>query len=327
MVSKAIAPRNAKKRPFVLKQGISMLSDLADGNAIHGYPGDYPGRIYFVNNETGSSAGDGLSWDTPFAEVSEAITASETFRTLPSGSDNDYVRNIIYVQGTGTNYAPLTALPSYCDLIGIGANPRGNGAGVVKIMDNNSLTNTIDVGADGVRGLYMANFQVGDDVANGSTGYAMALAKVFRSEFENCVFWNKLTGGVQLVLCGGVTFSGCHIGGGDTSYALIGLNQTGATNFNNCLIEDCFIYGATDGVVITAEACNNTWFKNNYIYGGTGIGLDDNSTESLAVKFAVYTDCIFSGASDFEITTDGTKKAIGCWGNTAGTTVKFGYPA
>ncbi len=321
MVSKAIAPRNAKKRPFVLKQGISMLSDLADGNAIHGYPGDYPGRIYYVNNITGSTVGDGLSWDTPFAEISEAITASETFRALPSGSTNDYVRNIIYVQGTGTNYAPLTALPSYCDLIGIGANPRGNGTGICKIMDNNSSTDAVSVGAAGVRGLYMANFQMGDDVASGSTGYAMDLAKVYRSEFKNCVFWNKLTGGVRLASAGGVTFSDCHIGGGDTSYALNGLEQTGV-NFNNCLIEDCFIYGGTNGVVIAAEACNNTWFRNNYIFGGTGIGYDDNSVSSVATQGAITTNNYFSGATAYSVATDGTKKAIGNYGNSAGTTVQ-----
>jgi hypothetical protein len=318
MVSKAIAPRNAKKRPFVLKQGISMLSDLADGNAIHGYPGDYPGLIYYVNNITGSSAGDGLSWDTPFAEVSEAITASETFRQLPSGSTNDYVRNIIYVQGTGTNYAPLTALPSYCDLIGIGANPRGNGSGIVKIMDNNNTTDAI---AASVRGLYMANFQVGDDVASGSTGYAMDLAVCYRSTFENCVFWNKLTGGVRLVSAGGVTFRNCHIGGGDTSYALIGLHQSGGDNFNNCLIEDCFIYGDTTGVSIAAEKANNTWFRNNYIYGGTTGYYDDGGSVD-APQFAITTDNYFlAGTTAYSVSSNGTLKAIGNISNSNGTTV------
>jgi len=201
-----------------MKKGISKLSDFADGNAVHGHPGDYYGQIYFVNNITGNSGYDGLSWATPFDEISTAITASEAFRQFPVDATNDYQRNIIYVQGTGTAYGNLTALPSYCDLIGIGANPRGNGSGICMIIDN-TTEDAIEVGAAGVRGLYMANFQVGCTLM-GDTGYAMDLAKVFRSTFENCVFWNKITGGVRLVLAGGVTFSDCHIGGGDTSPAI-----------------------------------------------------------------------------------------------------------
>ena len=79
-VSQAIAPANAKNRPFRMLKGVSVLADLADGGAVYGYPGDYYGRIYYVNNITGDSSYDGLSWDTPFDEVSTAITASETYR-------------------------------------------------------------------------------------------------------------------------------------------------------------------------------------------------------------------------------------------------------
>ncbi len=302
-----------------LKKGISKLSDFADGNAAHGHPGDYYGQIYFVNNITGDSGYDGLSWATPFDEISTAITASEAFRQLPSGTTNDYQRNIIYVQGTGTAYSALTALPSYCDLIGIGANPRGNGSGICKIV-NESSGDAIAVGSAGVRGLYMSGFQVGCTVTSGTAGYAMDLDKIFRSEFENCVFWNKLTGAVRLVLCGSVTFRNCQIGGGDTSNPLIGLNQSGSSHFNNCLIEDCFIHGATTGVVVTAMNCHQTWFKDNYIYGGTK-GVDDNATNQSVGLYAIYTgNRVYSASDCFEITTGDGVKAFGNLANQAGTT-------
>lgn len=301
-----------------LRKGISKLSDFVDGNAAHGHPGDYYGQIYFVNNITGDSSFDGLSWATPFDEISTAITASEAFRALPVDGTNDYQRNIIYVQGTGTAYGNLTALPSYCDLIGIGANPRGNGSGIAKITSETAGEDAIAVGSAGVRGLYMNGFQVGCVTTHGSTGYAMDLDKIFRSEFENCVFWNKLTGAVKLVLAGGVTFRNCQIGGGDTSNGAIGLNQTGSDNFNNCLFEDCFIMGETYGVVITAEACHQTWFKNNYIYGST-IGVDDNSTNQSTAEYAIYTgNRVYSDSDCFQITTGDGIKAVGNLANQGG---------
>lgn len=313
MVSNAIASNKGKA--FIMRKGISTLSDLRDGASVYGYPGDYYGQIYYVNNITGDSSFDGLSWATPFDEVSTAITASETFRALPSGSTNDYQRNVIYVQGTGTPYAIISAMPSYCDLIGIGANPRGNGAGIVRIMGNTSA----DSIAGSARGLYMANFLVGDEVTSGSAGYSMDLAVCFRSTFENCVFVNKTTGGVRIGAAGGVTFKNCQIGGGDTANGTTGFTQTGV-NFNNCVIEDCYIHGTDYGMVIAAEGGNNTWIRRNFIYGNT-IGVDDNSVSGLATQGIIYTgNYVFSGSDCFSITTEGSYKAIGNHANQGGTT-------
>ena len=314
-ISQAIAPRNAKNRPYVLKKGVSVISDLADGGAVYGYPGDYYGRIYYVNNITGDSGYDGLSWDTPFDEISTAITASETYRALPSSTTNDYQRNIIYVQGTGTAYSALTALPSYCDVIGIGANPRGNGAGIVRIIDNTASTDAVSGTA---RGLYMANIQMGSDAAGGSTGYALDLANCFRSTFENCVFWNKTSGGVRAANLGGVDFIGCQIGGGDTSNGANGFEVTGDA-FNNCWLIDNYIYGTTNGIVIAAATtCNNTMIKNNFIYGAT-LGVDDNSTASSVTQQAFFIENWVQSTDCFSIATDGANKCIGNWANAAGT--------
>ncbi len=107
---------------YILRKGVAQLSDLADGGGVHGYPGEgYTGEVYYVNNITGSSGNSGLTWGDAMDQVSTAITASETQRALQSGTTNDYVRNIIYVQGTGTAYTKLTALPLHCDIVGLGA--------------------------------------------------------------------------------------------------------------------------------------------------------------------------------------------------------------
>jgi len=320
MVSQAIGVRNAKNRPFVLRKGVSVLSDLADGGAVYGYPGDYYGQIYFVNNITGNSAYDGLSWDTPFAQPSEAITASEAFRALPSGTTNDYQRNRIFIQGTGTAYSPISALPSYCDMIGIGANPRGNGAGIARIVSNTDSEDAISHGSSGVRGLYMENIQAGAD-SGSSTGWALDLAKIFRSEFVNCVFWNKETGGVRVTIGGGVAFRACLLGGGDTRYPTTGFSNDGLANFNHCVIEDSYIYGETTGLILSAVAMGQTLIQRNMIYGGS-IGIDDNQDNKDFYDLPQFLDnriFVDSGGDCIDSLNNGTEKAIGNMCNTAGT--------
>jgi len=303
--------------PYIMKKGYSQLDDLKDGSGAFSYPGaEYLGKIYYVNNITGSSAYDGSDWDNAMDEVSTAVTAWEAHRAAQT-TNNQYIRGQIYVQGTGTAYSALTALPSYCDIIGIGANPRGNGTGIARIVDNTSST---DVIAGSTRGLYMTNVQVGSTTAGGSTGYAMDLVVAFRSRFEDCVFWNKTSGGVRAGVMGGVDFFGCQIGGGDTSNGAVGFQITG-DNFNNCWLVDNYIYGTTHGIVIAAgAACNNTLIKNNFIFGAT-IGVDDNSTASSLTQQAMFVENWVQSTSDcFSIATNGASKCIGNWANQAGTT-------
>ena len=290
MVSQAIAPQNAKNRPFVLKKGISHLSDLADGGGVFGYPGDYYGRIYYVNNITGNSSYDGLSWDTPFDEVSTAITASETYRALPSGSTNDYQRNIIFIQGTGTAYTKLTALPSYCDMIGIGADVRGNGSGIARIGSDANTTPASGVDADAVRGLYMQGLQF-----QAGSGYAaFDCDDIFRSKFVDCAFMGN--GGGALAPSAGLTWKrasglvvdGCHWGSASGSGGAfdIGIHVSG-THFHNTIIRNCHITGVV-GIQIDV-ACTSPYFSDvhdNYIGSGFDectLSVDDNSGQSHVV--------------------------------------------
>ena len=314
-VSQAIAPRQAKDRPFVLKKGISTLSDLKDGGA--GYPGDYPGVVYYVNNITGNSAYDGLSWETPFAQVSEAVTASETSRALPSGTTNDYVRNIIYVQGTGTAYAALTALPLYCDIIGIGANVRGTNQGVPRIgLDTGATSGCVTTATVRGLGVYNMQFQAGVDK------YPLDIASMYRSEFVNCSFMTNgaATGrpnaGVRVSAAMGSTiFKDCFIGS-SCSIATepdIGFSFEG-TYFHNCLIEGCYICGTTAGIYL-ADTCNTNWgsmVKDCYIGDSSHaclLGVDDNSKPASQAR-VVYAGNYINAATAFELSYDHTR-AIG----------------
>ena len=270
------------KRPFIMRVGKNYKSDLIDG--VGGYPGDYPGRVYYVNNITGASTNDGLSWEHPFDQVSTAVTASEAFRQLPSSTTNDYVRNVIYVQGTGTAYTGLTALPNYCDVIGVGATPYGDGAGIPVIGV---------AGADGIagsaRGLGLFNLQF---LSSGAY-FCADFVNLFRSEIGFCAFKATDPTLATLVTAGGIRFTGssggnyihdCMWMGGNDSWFTNGISTTsGSVIFNFNRFENNFIEAETAGVVIAAETVtgDGTTFISNSFSGGNhtmATAVDDNAT-------------------------------------------------
>jgi len=92
------------------------------------------GRTYYVN-KTGNGT-TGLSWETAFATIAAAISASNTYQAL---TENANGRNRIFVDG-GSGYTEgLTVLPNECDIIGVGSTygrePRitGNHAVTTKV--------------------------------------------------------------------------------------------------------------------------------------------------------------------------------------------------
>lgn len=278
--------------------------------AANPYGDDYPARVYHVNNITGLSTNDGLSWEFPMDQVSTAITAWTAYLAGRTSTDA-YVRGRILVQGTGTAYTAITAWPSYCDLWGVGADPRGNGSGIARITGSTSAA-----AAGSARGLHLKNMQF---IGSGSY-YAATFSVLFRSILDNCTFVNGATGGLDITSGGGIQIIHCQMGGGDTVNSVTGLRVGSAGgNFNNCVVQDCVISGTTTGVENTAYLANATVFKDNFIYGGSK-GVDDNSTESNILGNAWYVNnFVYSGTDAFEMTNNGTKRVIGNWINENGT--------
>ncbi len=163
------------KRGFNYNYQTRSLGIYVDGVQVADYS-QIVGRTYYVNNILGSSTNDGLSWGTAMDEVSTAITASETYRQLggvvggASVTTNDYVRNTIVVQATGTAYSAISALPNYTDIIGLGATPRGNGAGIVRIDGAGAA----DAMAGTARGLGLYNLQAMQSSAGSFYGLDLA---------------------------------------------------------------------------------------------------------------------------------------------------------
>jgi hypothetical protein len=268
----------------VLRKGYSTLSDLKDGGSVHGYPGAYDGMVYYVNNITGNDGNDGLTWDTAFAQLSTAITASEAFRATSWGGatlTNHTLRNIIYVQGTGTPYTLCAAVPSFCDIIGIGAVSHGNGTGIASI----SGAGAADAVAGTARGLHLHNLQF---IATGNF-WCVDFTSLFRSEISYCTFQALTTatyGGLRFsASSGGNWVHHNHWGGSGEVIPVVGI-QAQAQNFDHNRFEYNIITGTTAGVLIDAAVTKGDMsvFQENVI-GDLGRGcvtaIDDNATAGM----------------------------------------------
>jgi len=249
------------------------------------YPADYPGKVYYVNNVSGSASNDGLTWATAFAQIATAITAVDAFHSITATAN---VRCAIYVQGTATAYTALTSLPSYCDIIGVGAVPYGDGAGIPVISGKHASAPTPAI-AGTARGLGLYGLQLETSGAK----YCADFVSLFRSEIAFCAFKASDPTLATLVTLGGIRFTAnsggnyihdCMWMGGNDSWFTHGILVDSAVvifNFNR--IEDNMIEAETDGIYISAATVtgDGTSVNNNRFTGGNhtmAVAVDDNAT-------------------------------------------------
>lgn len=308
------------------------MSEYEVINGIRSLPRDVPlntllalggvgeGRTYYVNNQSGASGNDGLSWTSAMDEVTTAITSSETYRALKSGSDNDYIMNTIFIQGTGTAYKECTTFPNYTNVIGLGANPYGNGTGIVRIGLDTHTAGTLGGGmysAGDCRGSYFYNIQF--QASNNRS--CIKVKDIYRTTFENCAFFSsgkpvappdcgfEITGNA-----GGLRLINCHTGTNSSvnSEPWIGLKINGSY-FMNCEVTDCSFSGMTAGIYVVGT-CVYGWHsivRHCFIGEGSqecAIGIDDNAT----VGTIVFYDCFIRSADPVSMAEDGQKRVIGC---------------
>ena len=288
------------------------LGDLVYNGAGGGYPLDYPGSIYYVNNVTGSSTNDGLSWATAFDEVSTAITASEVARNvfITAHANNLGIRNIIYVQGTNLPYAALAALPLHCSIVGVGDQAYGNGQGIPVIGTTAAgLAGVSGVVTQGttVRGCEFYNVQF---TAGGTSTWCFdCVGSFLRGAFVNCSFLingSTTTGGCLRAQSSfaGNWISHCQFTG-DSGYPAYGIYLTGGS-INNNIIENNIINGTTAGVLVAGGDDINTVWRDNTIgltYGTYGV--EDSGSYSIWS----HNYCIGSTAGML-LNTNPTRRAI-----------------
>jgi len=277
----------ARKRGFGYDPVTRSLGVYVDGALTMSFP-PTPGRTYFVNNITGSSTNDGLSWGTAMDEVSTAITASETYRELggvESGSavtTNDYVRNTIMVQGTATAYTGLTDLGEHYNLIGLGVPSDGIGG---TIWNTTELIGMARLGADAgstggmydVDGEYSGVYVSNIHFQTGGTYPAFGVDELFQCKFEDCGFFYAITTALPspdswfevYSAITGMIMNRCACGSnaGVTDRPQYGFHVvTGADRFTHSRMRDCQWTGSTAAFMVAATV----------LYGqGTIIGPDN----------------------------------------------------
>jgi len=283
----------ASRRGFGWDADHRRLNIYVNGT-IADYIDEPSGRTYYVNNITGDSTNDGLSWGQAMDEVSTAVTASEAYRVLQGTSTNDYVRNRIIVQGTGTIYTYLTDLPSYADVIGLGAPPFGDGTGIVVIGDT---AGSYDGAAGSTRGSCWSNIQF----VGAGTKYAIDLAVAYRSSFDTCAFGGNAASAACAIAFNVVSASGLILRDCKTiahaAFPVIGFAMaTAGGNFNECLVERCYANASTTGYTNVGYLSNGTVVRDCIFYGGT-TGLSDTATQTGDGALAFYWHNFASGAT------------------------------
>lgn len=265
---------------------------------------DKGGRTYYVNNITGASTNNGLSWKGAFAQLSTAITASEAYRAIPA-TTNEYIRNTIVIQGTGTTYSAISSLPSYADIIGLGAPPFGDGAGIVVLGD---ATGAADGLAGSTRGSTWYNMQF---VGAGSF-YAVDLAIAYRTMFELCGFGGNAASAACAIAFNVVSASGLILRDCKTlahaAFPVIGYAMaTAGGNWNECLMERCYANASATGYTNVGYLQNGAVVRDCLFYGGT-TGLSDTSAQTSNNALAFYWGNLGSGGTTGITITNGAER-------------------
>lgn len=255
-----------------------------------------PGISYYVNNISGSATNSGLSWAEAVDEVNTAITLSEAARLVSWGGatlTNHNLRNTIYVQGTGTAYASIVSLPSFCDIIGVGASPFGDGSGIAVVGTNTADLDAIAGTARGL-GLYNLQFQ------HSANSWACDFVSLFRSEIAHCAF--KATDPTLLTAhCdGALRFTSA--GGGNYIHdnKCIGANDSwheygcyaDGSFLNSCRFEHNTWRARLEGIHVSAGVKgDNTEFFQDIINGGQqtlALGVNDVATAGQVIYCGLY---------------------------------------
>jgi hypothetical protein len=285
------------------------------------------GRTYYVDILRGADTNDGLTMDTPFKQVTAAVTASEAYRTAGANpyAINPYgVRNRIYVFGAlNTPYDGLTTLPNYTDVIGVGASYLRDMSGTAVLGTDTTKNGSATAE---MRGSNFTNLQFR---GGGSNNSALLALKVLGCRFYECFFRCGASGdaGIHIYTAGtgaGNIFQQCKVGYGANGTYGFYIHET--NNWDTCLIEGCWISGGTTGYYTAAYLQNQTVVRNNTIVctSTSGYAIQDISSETTLAGNAYYVNNFCQGgsgttdpASVIAVTNNPAKR---CIGNTVVTT-------
>lgn len=250
-------------------------------------PGVNPsgGMDYFVDNNYGSSAGTGLSWESPKKTLAQAITLSNA---NVAADARNYgrgwaTRNRIFYRAD-TETADLVIFPNKCDVIGVGSYDANDKPG---ITGNHVPANAGNYGTRFFNIWFKAPADASPIVtlANTSSGV----------QFINCTFSATATTtiGIQATASPFLKVIGCRFEGAFvTSYITFGTGEAGGTEIMNNRMFD----SAASGIV-AGSGMTSSWaslIDGNTISAATMVINDDANTTGL---FYVTNNRLISAAN------------------------------
>lgn len=277
---------------FVRKEGVDNDSivlnnkgQLSIGSTFYNANAAY-GTIYYVNAQSGTAGGNGLTPDAAMLTVEQAITASN----LVVGS---YDMNTIYVNA-GTYAETLTALPRNANVIGIGAKVRISGVCTFVGAQQNG---------------HFWNIQFRQDTA---APHVTIPSTCYNIGFHGCTFENSggsVTHGLSIGAVHDLMIEDCRFFGGPAFP--IGIEITGY-----CIrgvIQNNKICATTDGILIAdnVDGYQNLIYHNildrenwdpnsssEMTYGIREVRTDGHSGWMMVRNFIAAADAIYHGTVD-----------------------------
>jgi len=161
--------------PYILRKGVSSLSDLIDGNAAISLLMAAGGKWYYCDPTNGTAGGNAR---TPQTATNSLLTAYNMTR-------DGYNDGVIFIAGA-TAWEPaamLTWSNNYCHLIGTSPLPGvGNRCRIVGTAAN-ALTVPVTFSGNGC---VISNIQINNEYGTGPTGIAIVTGS--RNLFQNVFF-------------------------------------------------------------------------------------------------------------------------------------------
>jgi hypothetical protein len=278
-------------RPFVMRRGISTLSDLADG-ATAALAAAGAKTVYFVDNNSGSDSADGLSWASAFKTLAKALAISHA--DIASNSAGWASRNVVYYKADAET-ANLVLLADKTDVIGVGSYDARSMPGIIG--------NHVPVGS--FMGTRFFNVCFRSPAAGGDIWTVPTT--VSGLSFIGCEFdgasSTKATGAIVITTSERFTVRDCVFHGAYSDAVI----EFAGTEFNEVMIANNFISGANQGIDVVSTVTTSLkagWIVGNFISTTTeGINeasgklyVHNNRVVTLAAKGTAGAGGIVAGA-------------------------------
>ncbi len=267
----------------------NISSSWQNGNLIFA-PQTLYGEEFCVDANNGSDSNDGHSWDTPFATIAKAVTASNARKASSGYVRKLYdARNVIYIAG-GAYTETLLVTPVKCDVIGVGSTDNYPKATIIGAQVFANPSDPCGVRFFNMRFQYVS----ADIIVHMNTSNHGAA-------FIGCDFLgsSSTTVGLQFTNCTDYRVENCRFIGADGGRMVAGIVVVGTTSYNGYIFNNHINAGI--GITIPIGGGTGTLIANNLIKCTT-LAIDENSDQALVANNRWVSDAVVASSYDLAVT-------------------------